>query len=271
MKKILLILGIILGGLWGAQYYWIDKEPLPMPRMPSWKISVLKVSRLVPWPASSETHLDRTIKLSNAILHQEEDKSLKSSLLRFNEALKLLAQDIHNYDLTQYPDLAYRRLLGQIILMHRGAYFLVKAGRQVEIKEGFNRLESAFQQLANPTHSDQIEFYVEKMIHEAILNRDIPRAKEIMDELLGSASGDASANIDRMAVGLYFGYALCLSKNQEGADYIQTSISSLPRTVVIHMAAVNWDTGLLGGIVLENQEGTSCRKAVESVLTLMKS
>lgn len=271
MASVILILGIVFSLLWSAQYFWIDKELFPMPRMPSWKISILKVAHSLPWPASNEIRLDRTIRLSEAILHQQGDLSLNSLLPRFNESLTLLELDSRSHELTQYPDLAYKRLIQQVTLMHRGAYFLVKAGRQREIEEKFNQLEPAFRKLASPSMEDRVGFSVEKMIHEAILNHDVQLSKKTKDGFLAILPVDSNTEFWMATVNLYYGYAMCQSNNQEGADYIQTSISSIPRNALIIMATSNWDVGLLGGIILENQDGSACKKAVESVLTIMKS
>lgn len=262
--------GVVLTGLWAAQHFWIDKEQSLISRMPSWKMEILKAAHLIPWPSSNELHLDRTIKLSSAILHQEGDRSLKDLLSKFNEALHLLNQDAEHNDLSQYPDLAYERLINQVTLMHRGAYFLVKAGRQAEIEERFNQLEPIFRRLARPTLSERVGFSVEKMLHEVILYHDAQRAKETRDSLIATLPEDSSAGSWQAVVNLYYGYALCQSKNQEGAEYIQTSIGYLTRNVLIELAAANWDTGLLSGIVLINQDDSACKNAVESVLSVIK-
>ncbi|MEQ1533491.1 MAG: hypothetical protein HOO97_11935 [Sideroxydans sp.] len=271
MTSVILILGIVLSLLWSAQYFWIDKEQFLMPRMPSWKISILKVAHSLPWPASNEIRLNRTLKLSEAILHQQGDLSLNSLLPRFNESLTLLELDSRNHELTQHPDLAYKRLIQQVTLIHRGAYYLVKAGRQREIEEKFTQLEAAFLKLASPSMEDGIGFSLEKMLHEAIVNHDALLSKETKDGLLASLPVDSNAEFWRATVNLYYGYALCQSNNQDGADFIQASITYLPRNALIFMTASNWDVGLLGGIVLANQDGSACKNAVESVLSIMKS
>ena len=265
-----ILFGVVIASLWVVQYIWIDKEQFPMSRMPSWKIEFLKAAHFIPWPSSNELHLDRTIKLSSAILHQEGDRSLKDLLSKFNEALYLLNHDADHNDLTLYPDLAYERLINQVTLMHRGAYFLIKAGRQVEIEASFNQLEPTFRRLASPTMAERVGFSVEKMLHEVILYHDVQRAKETRDSLIATLPEESSAGAWQAVVNLYYGYALCQSKNQEGAEYIQTSIGYLTRNVLIELAAANWDTGLLSGIVLINQDDSACKNAVESVLSVIK-
>jgi len=276
MKKIigglvLALLGISTVGLWFAQHYWIDMEELPISPMPAWKISALKASYSMPWPASEELHLERTFKLSNAILHQQGDISLSGLLARLNESLALLNGHAQKHDLSQYPQLEYRRLLEQVTLMHRGIYFLAKVGRQSEANEKFRNMEIAYQKLENPQLEDKLGFYVERFIHEVAVNNDVPRAAQSKSELLSILSENVDGEVLKPSVDLYFGYALCLIKSQEGADLIQTSIRSIPRNAVIWLTARNWDTGLLSGIVLENQDGSACKNVVEHVLTLMKS
>ncbi len=235
-----------------------------MPVMAPWKITILKLARNIPWPVSPKVHLERTLKLVNAVLYSSGDDTLKGSLARMDEALDLLSKDELAYDLSAYPDLNFERTLEQATLMNRGSYFLMRSGRGQMIFDKFNQLEIAFNSLAPATLGNQVVFGVEKMIRQIYFGRDFSHANEIREVLIAKLPSDSSEI--RASVDLYYGYALCLAQNQDGARYIQASTEKFDGKLAMNLAAMNWDFGFLAATMLNNPAESACVKSIKHIL-----
>jgi hypothetical protein len=276
-KKILFSLSIvffvILTALRGAMFFWIDKQGIPMPSMPPWKIAVLKLSHNIPWLASPKEHLYRTLKLTTAILNtdSEIDHTLNGSLARMEEALDLLDKDERTHDLSEFPDLNFERIVAQASLMNRGGYFLVARGNLVVkgtmMFEKFKQLDLAYAKLENPSLEKQLRFGVEKMVRQIYFNQDIEQAKAIRDELKAKFPA-VSEDVGKAEIDLYYGYALCLANNQDGASYIQTVNEKLhgDLTLTMILASLNWDFGYFAAIKKNNPAGSACVNSMMNAL-----
>jgi hypothetical protein len=256
---------VILAALRGALFFWIDKQEMPMPAMPPWKIAVLKLSHNIPWPASPKERLDRTLKLVNAIFHTDSrfDDRLKGSLARMSEALDMLERDERTHDLSEFPDLNYERIWEQASLMNRGSYFLVGGGKMIFDK--FNQLDLAYAKLPSPSLETRVGYGVEKMVRKITHYQDIEQANAIRGELQAMFPAD-SVDVRKAAIDLYYGYALCMANNQDGASYIQKNTEAFQGNLTKILAMMSWDFGYFATIKLNNPPGSACINSITNAL-----
>lgn len=261
----------VFGTLWSAQHFWLDQEDVPVSTLSAWQLSILRVAHVLPWFASAETRLDRTIKLSNALLNQRGGGGLTDTLTRYGTALRLLEQHRQAHALPQRA--AFKLALEQITLMHRGVYFLSRIGQQGEIERVFQRFTQAYQALPSPTLTEQVDFSTEKMLHSLLLEHDIANAEKMRLASIAIVANQPAGKLDEQYVNLYFGYGLCFSQNQTGAEYIdiaRQSFSPYPQAMV-WFTARNWDAGLISAIELVNAESTPCHRATHKNLMDLKT
>lgn len=260
----------IVGALWSAQYFWIDREEIPVSRLSAWQLSILKVAHTLPWFASAETRLDRTIKLSNALLNQRGGGGFKDTLIRYGTALRLLEQHRQDHALPQHA--AFKLALEQITLMHRGVHFLSQIGKQGDIEQAFQRFTQAYQALPSPTLTEQVDFLTEKMLHSLLLEHDIANAEKMRLASIELVANQPAGKLDEQYVNLYFGYGLCFLQNQTGAEYIDIARQSFAPypNAMIWFVARNWDAGLISTIELKNAANTPCHRATHTNLMNLK-
>jgi hypothetical protein len=263
--SVLIAFFVVFATLRGVLFFWIDKQEMPIPAMPPWKVAVLKLSHNIPWPASPKEHLDRTLKLTTAILHTDSkiDHTLNGSLARMEEALDLLDKDERTHDLSEFSDLNFERIVAQVSLMNRGYFFLVPRGKMIFDK--FKQLDFAYAKLENPSVEYRVIFGVEKMVRQIYFNHDIEQANTIRNELKAMVAAD-SGDIRKAAIDLYYGYALCLANNQDGASYIQTANETIHGNLTWMLAEFNWDFGYFAAIKKNNPAGSACINSMMNAL-----
>ena len=260
----------IFGTLWSAQHFWLDQEEVPVSTLSAWQLSILRVAHVLPWFASAETRLDRTIKLSNALLNQRGRWELTEMLTRYGTALRLLEQHRQAHVLPQRA--AFKLALEQITLMHRGVYFLSRIGQTEEIERTFQRFTQAYQALPSPTLTEQVDFLTEKMLRSLLLENDIANAEKMRLASIELVANQPAGKLDEQFVNLYFGYGLCFLQNQTGAEYIdiaRQSFSPYPQAM-IWFTTRNWDVGLITAIGFKNAENTPCHRVTHTNLMNLK-